>query len=505
MINSLWLEVASHTEGQNVTIGIYELLRKGENDRLECKLAFQGLPKSLWESYSAFANTSGGIILLGIRENNGMFSIEGVSEPQKLVKEIWACLHNPNKISSCVLFERHVYIEEIEGKNVVVLEVPSADRHDRPVYIGADMFHGTYCRNSEGDYRCTREAVLAMLRDNTDESLDGSLVQDKMVSELNSESVRRYRNIFNNLKPEHVWSTLPDDEFLVKIGAARKDHQGTVYPTRAGMLAFSDFISITQVYPNFFLDYRETDGVTTRWRDRICSGDGTWSGNVFDFYFRITDRLNAFVKMPFQLRGVYRDNTTAANTSIREALANTLIHADYEGRCGIVIEKTPVSIAFSNPGLFRIDVETAISGGISDARNRTLFHIFSLIQLVERAGSGLCTLYATWRNEGLPAPEITERRDLLRTTVTIPSPIFWEQETQGAQKTDQSAQKTNSFLDSRILQLLSENPHVTTTMLAEALGVSRYTIARRLKNMKERGVLERIGPDKGGSWRVYAV
>ena len=120
----------------------------------------------------------------------------------------------------------------------------------------------------------------------------------------------------------------------------------------------------------------------TRWSDRVCSGDGDWSANVFDFYFRIVDRLTADVKKPFVInKNLLRDDDTDIHKSLREALANALIHVDYSGRQGVVIEKDFRTLKFSNPGTFRISVDDAISGGISDARNSAIFNMFSLIKV----------------------------------------------------------------------------------------------------------------------------
>ena len=490
-------------------VDILSLIKDGENVNVECKLASNGLPKSIWETYSAFANTNGGVNLLGIKESDKRFDIEGVEHPQKLVAEIWACLHNSNKISTCVLFERHVYVTVVEGKSVIVLEIPRADRHEQPVFIGSDMFRGTYVRNGDGDFRCSRDTVLAMLRDNTDESQDSKMVKEMDIHCLNEDCVKRYRTMFSHIKPNHVWEALPDDEFLLKIGAAGKDHQNRIRPTRAGILAFGDFLSITSVYPNYYLDYQEKQGSETRWTDRVCASDSTWSGNVLDFYFRIIERLLSSIRTPFRLNGIFRESGTPIHTSIREVLANCLVHADYNGRFGIVIHKTPEMISFSNPGLFRMDVRAAISGGLSDTRNRNLFHIFNLIQLVEHAGSGLCTLFYDWKRASLPSPTIDENIELRRTTVSLQFIIQNQAVYQntnvdvlGAQKTDQSAQKTIDTISTQICALMRNNSSITVLAIASQLGLSRFAIARKIKYLKECGVIERVGPDKGGFWRV---
>ena len=117
----------------------------------------------------------------------------------------------------------------------------------------------------------------------------------------------------------------------MKIGAAKKSQfDGRIHLTLAGLVFFGDFNTITDELPNYFLDYRERLSGETRWSDRVCSGDGDWSGNIFDFYYKVIDRLTADVKRPFKLdKDLSRIDDTPIHASLRECLANALIHADY--------------------------------------------------------------------------------------------------------------------------------------------------------------------------------
>lgn len=92
------------------------------------------------------------------------------------------------------------------------------------------------------------------------------------------------------------------------------------------------------------------------------------------------------MKIPFKLEGGDRIDDTPVHKALREALANCLINADYYGRRGIVIIKWKDSFVFSNPGDFRIDVEAAKNGGISDPRNAALIKMFNMVDIGERAG-----------------------------------------------------------------------------------------------------------------------
>ena len=102
-----------------------------------------------------------------------------------------------------------------------------------------------------------------------------------------------------------------------------------------------------------------------------------------------------------------------------EALANCLINADYYGRQGLVIIKKKDAITLSNPGGFRIDVEAAKSGGVSDPRNSTLIKMFNLIDVGECAGSGIPNIFNVWKKQGWVAPVIIESFEPDRITLLL--------------------------------------------------------------------------------------
>lgn len=142
---------------------IHQMLLQGERIGLECKKAATSVPDNIWTSYSAFANTYGGIILLGIQENikekdiQKRFTINGVEDSDKIVKDLWNQANNPQKINVNLLGDNDVYIVDVDGKDIVVINVPRARYNQRPVYINNKMIVGNvFKRNHEGDYKCTQ-------------------------------------------------------------------------------------------------------------------------------------------------------------------------------------------------------------------------------------------------------------------------------------------------------------------------------------------------------------
>lgn len=148
------------------------LLNEGEGQKLELKSAQMGLPKSLWESMSAFANTNGGIVVLGVEERGRGVSIEGLVNPSSLLRDFWNGHNNPQKIKPTVCSEQDVQVLSLEGKNIIIIRVPKAERQQRPVFIKGNPFVGTYKRSYEGDYVCTENEVRQMLRESSEEAQD---------------------------------------------------------------------------------------------------------------------------------------------------------------------------------------------------------------------------------------------------------------------------------------------------------------------------------------------
>ena len=131
-----------------------------ENNRIEAKQALGGLPESIWETYSAFANAEGGVILLGVEEleDKSLHALD-LLDPQWLIEDFWAIINNPQYVSRNILTEEHVQIHSVDGKHIISITVPPSQV---PVFIGTDPYRGTYRRSGEGDIRCSREAVDKM-------------------------------------------------------------------------------------------------------------------------------------------------------------------------------------------------------------------------------------------------------------------------------------------------------------------------------------------------------
>ena len=195
------------------------------------------------------------------------------------------------------------------------------------------------------------------------------------------------------------------------------DH--VLHPTAAGLLMFGEEYKILYEFPEYFLDYREILDPAIRWTDRLQSSSGDWSGNLFDFFFRVYGKIVKDLKIPFKLEGITRIDDTPVHKALREALANCIVNTDFYFPRGIVIRKDTESITMENPGSIRTGKAQMLKGGISDPRNKALMKMFNLIGIGERAGSGVPDIYSVWEQQGWKQPEVAEEYGPDRTILKL--------------------------------------------------------------------------------------
>lgn len=485
---------------------IFDLLEIGENHELECKLADGGLPESLWETYSSFANTEGGTILLGIKEHRETFTVYGLDDRRlaKYQKEFWSIINNRGKISKNILLNHHISVIDIQDKKILRINIPAADRHDKPVYIGTNPMAGAYRRNYEGDYLCSEEEVRSMFADQQDASYDMNIVEEMGLDAFNFDTIKGYRIRFESLSQTHPWNRLPNDEFLLKLTAVKKNKNGELSPTIAGLLMFGEADKIVQVFPSYFLDYREeSDDKGVRWHFRTTSDDGDWSGNLYDFFYKVINRVDDDIAVPFaNRRGNERIDKVEVHEALYEIVANALLHANYYGRQGIVIIKNKKKILISNPGTLRITREELLAGGTSDPRNPILFKLFHRVNVGERAGSGVDKVISAWKDQGWKEPEfkISYQPERVKVNLEVGQVVYIRE------VVDLRVREKNSYGDvqckidtgvtkkEKVLAYIVQNGSIAKKEVVELCGYKSKTSAQKLiKNLVEDNIIKRIG------------
>ncbi|MBR1800852.1 MAG: putative DNA binding domain-containing protein [Bacteroidaceae bacterium] len=481
------------------------LLIQNESDDLEFKSAAGGFPGSFWDTYSAFANTDGGTIVLGVQEKKGKFFLDNLSEEQieKYRKDFWNNVNNTSTISRNLMQKEDVVIGNYKGFAFMLFFVPRAPRELRPVYRTNEPYKGTYKRNYEGDYRCTEREVQRMFADADDSRpADSRILKNYTIEDLDIEALSGYRQLFKVSHPDHPWHTLNDVELLRMLGGYRKDRQtGEEGFTVAGLLMFGKSQAITDVecMPHFFPDYQEhlTDDEDIRWTNRICA-DGTWEANLFNFYQRVLPRLQAALPKPFKLEGNIRQEETPAHVAVREALINLCIHADYSINASLVVRHELHRFVFSNPGTLLVSLDQYYTGGESVCRNKSLQKMFSMIGVAEKAGSGTDKIMKGWKDTNWRSPNIYEQQEPDKVVLVMPMESFLSEETK-AKLTEKFGIVANSF-DHHVLSILAlacDEGTVTNTRLRYSLSLHKAEIANILKLMTQKGLLITEGHGRG--------
>ena len=411
-----------------------------ENFEIEYKSGKGGFPKEeLWKSYSAFANTNLGFIIIGVKEKRDKLIIEGLTDKQidDYQKEFWNNCNNPNTVSRNIVSNKDVQIIEVNTKKLLIIRVPFASRTERPVYLTRNPFGNTYKRNYEGDYRCTDDEVKRMLADSSsDLRRDSVILEGFDLNDLDPTSIKQFRQLFASSNPGHPWLAEEDLELLKKLGAYRKDRKTQLEGvTLAGLLMFGKDESLReqQIIPNYFPDFREklSADKAIRWTDRIYP-DGSWHCNLLQFYLRVWPKLITTLPKPFQLDKDERVDESPAHVALREAFVNTLVHTDYLLSGNITIELESDKFVFSNPGTLLVSLYQYYAGGISECRNPSLQLMFMQIGRAEKAGSGVDKIMSGWKSSLWRSPfiEVYSKPDRVNLTMpmfsVIPKPVLIE-------------------------------------------------------------------------------
>ena len=485
------------------------LLQDKESGDLEFKSAKGGFPHSFWETYSSFANTDGGVIVFGIKEKNEQYFPDGLTEEQvrKYEKDFFNRMHSKESVNITLLKEDDVHTVKFEDTYFLLFYIPRVDRSLRPVYCGLDPYTGTYRRDLDGDYHCSREEVNSMFADaNLASPVDGRILKNFSKDDLDSDSIKQYRRRFEQWNPDHVWNALPEDKFLEKINVFRKDRKKGEYGlTYAGLLMFGTYSAIMDENPNFFPDYQEIQDSKDRWVNRICP-DGNWASNLFQFYSRVLPTLQNFLPKPFRLEGNQRKTETPAHVAVREALANALVHADYTENASLNIYKYPNKMVFSNPGIMLISLRQYYQGGESICRNKYLQTMFTFLGSAEKAGSGVDKIIHGWEELNWKRPYLVENKRPNKVVLTLSMESLLDESV-----INRLIERFGNIIEKLprqqliTLAMAYSEEEITNERLQYALGIHRADITQMLSKMCSQQLLDSSGHGRGTKYHIYGM
>ena len=492
------------------TTDIKDLMLYGERINIEYKEASGDLPKSLWETYSAFANTIGGVIVLGIKEHRNRydeerFEIKGVADADKMLKTFWDTI-NSDKVSRNILFDHDVECIEHEGKTLIAIHVPMANYTMRPVYINKNLLSGSFKRNYEGDYHCTDEEVRSMLRDANENGNDGLMLENYDMNDIDLSTLHAYRNHFKVSNVDHVFNQLDDKDFLRSMGGYTTDRntrrEGL---TMAGLMMFGKGLPVRDRFDNIRMDYIDKTNLIgdSRWSDRLTY-DGTWENNLFNFFTRVMPKLTADLKRPFKLEGMERIDDTPVHKAVREAMTNMIIHADLFITGVLKVEKYDKEFLFSNPGSLKLPIEDIMNGGNSKARNPRIQNMLRMIGFGDNIGSGYPTILRAWKDEHWRKPTLLDRTELRQVDLTMPMISLLPESVLSEMKVYYGEESYHALTseEQMILAYVWNGDSISNTELQQLLGLNSIEVGKILHQMVDKQLLNKENKNR---WTTYTL
>jgi len=436
-------------------------LKEGESDRLAFRLFFE---HETIETLAAFANSHGGAVLLGVSESR---EITGISESEENTDQ-WL-----NEIHALTTPHLQSQIEtiEIEGKTVVsisVLEYPI-----KPVALEGKF----YKRSGKLNHELSIREVIDFRRQTVDSHWDSHIRPDKTIADISFEKLYRQIEQISRNKQCSLEEPLA---FLRRYGLIEGYNI-----TNACWLLFS---------PE---ENQETTLVLKRFSSPTVTTD------------TLTLKSDAFTEVEEAMQFICKHISIESPTdnsiiwqyppeAIRELVINMIIHRDYTVDNNSIIKIFDSYIEFHNPGAFPDDVRikpSTLNEQSSRLRNPQIAELFKDAGMFESFGCGIKQIRAAFIDKDLRLPEYIKLPGRLIVKV------FGNNDVELVQQ-DELPFEYSFDRERQILQCISKDNRILLNDIARELAVSKRTILRAIKKMKQDNMIERIGSEKSGFWKI---
>ncbi|EPP1251439.1 RNA-binding domain-containing protein [Staphylococcus pseudintermedius] len=454
---------------------------------MEYKKSESKLSKSFWETYSSFSNSKGGIIYLGVSEEKDGIKVTGVKDVEKTLQDLVNQTNDSTFTNLNNIKDENIQVKSEGSLEYIEIYIPEAETQYKPVYVRGNI-NNSFLRRNESDHKMTSNEIRRYLRD-ADPNNDSTLLKHFTIDHLDINTIRKYKQISQDRNPEMPILEMDNWEFLKKCGALGIDKNTGEHKLKKGaLLFFGTESSILSIYSNYHVDYRNRTDETleTRWIDRVSSGEfGNMEMNLFNFYNIVLEKLVNTVFDKFQLNDDTKRRESTKNdveTALREALANVLIHADYEDNTTVKVEAFKNHYVFSNPGEMLVTKEEFARGGETVARNTTLVTLFRNDGYNERAGSGGMKIFQVATKNKFRMPEIqsNEGKTILK---------LW--------KIDLVDSYTDlNDKEKAIMRYIEKNNIVSMKELQELEELTEHLAKKYVKTLMEKGLVIKRGDSR---------
>lgn len=470
-----------------------EILLKGEGIEVEFKTSQFELNKDAFESICAFLNRKGGHLLLGVK-NDG--TVEGIIEDcvQNIINNIVTNANNPQKLNPPFYLSTHVI--DYESKKVIYVYVPESSQ-----------VHSTngkiFDRNEDGDFDITGQTgqvTQLYLRKQTTYS-ENRIYPYVKLSDFKQELFNRVRTLAKNERADHPWQDLTDEELLRSAGLYKHDHlTGNDGYTLAAVLLMGKDEVIQSVLP-----HHKTDSIlrvenTDRYDDR-----DDIRTNLIESY----DRLMAFVRkhLPDKFYQEGEQRISLRDRIFREVVGNLLIHREYMNAfpAKLILEKDKVLAEnWNRPH----DIGIIDPANFSPyPKNPVIAKFFKEIGRVDELGSGIrntfkyCGIYTPGTKPEFIEDDIFKTIIPLKTRGNGKDVIVSDWEEVRRRLGEKFGERFGESSE-KILKLILSDQYISASIMADRLGISERAVEKQLAKLKEKKVIDRIGPDKGGHWKI---
>ena len=384
---------------------LIERLEGYEWNDIEFKEARHAVPKSAYETVSAFANTAGGHLVFGVKQNGEDFEVVGVLAVDKVQGDFLTALRQSNKIS--VILDVKEELHRQGDAELLVFFVPEASRAEKPVYLDGNI-NRSFVRRGGSDIRCSANERDRFLLDAVPERFDGRVVERDPDTAFDGDSIRWYRETYERRPGNRSHADLSDLDFLEEMGLV-VERDGRRAPTLAAILMFGCNAAFRQSLPRpvvdcqrFTLSRNQAD-TGARWIDRTVLDE-----NLIRTWRALVDWYERFAEHPFRIDPVtlQRDDTPPDYRAFRESMINLLMHQDYsdQGRKAEIRHYADQTV-FWNPG-DAFAATDLLEPGEKEVRNPRIVTAFRRIGLSENAGWGLRDVFRNWQELGNVPPRI---------------------------------------------------------------------------------------------------
>lgn len=469
-------------------------LEKYEWNDFECKKAQRGVPEDAYKTVSAFANTSGGYLVFGIKDDKGALDILGVIDVDKVQNDFLSSLRGGKLNRVIAVHEDKI---EHEGKTLLTFFIPESCRNEKPVYLKGDI-RQSYIRRGAGDEQCTQNEIERFIRDASSQRYDSeSIPQVNAEKCFDDNTVTWYRDLFNRYHPQRH-ATLSNIDFLHEWGFVVEDRDKT-FPTRAAILLFGKEMYVRQILPRPVLDYQRIDFdfddwmPEKRWSDRVV-----FEENIFQTWLGLSGKYMRMADRPFSVdtATMRRNDDPPDYISFRESAINLLIHQDYGDHTRKpIIQFFKDRTIFWNPGDAFATTDELLSPTPKEIRNPSIVNAFRRIGLSDQAGTGIRTIYKNWNDLGNVPPRIINEKASKDFQIILPKQILLSEEQIliqsriGAHLSEEQAAVFALACKSEDLMLtVSDIKAVTAKRNSECTAIADHLIVQNLLQSVKTGI-----------------